>query len=209
MDPARARNGNPLASSPAPLSPGGALMLAAGFGLAAGYLDLCGIFLSKHGLRTTAFYQQGRYFPWAVPVAHLTILMVPGLLVAGLNRLRAGLVSVRAATWPFAILAIWGPLLNLPLSGTASLLMAAGLGQLISRKVAELGPRGRRWAHPSLAGLAATLVAIAAVTTGGPMVAEYRAMARLPASPSGAPNVLLIVMDTVPRREPEPLWLRT
>ena len=43
------------------------------------------------------------------------MMMAPGLLVAGLNRLRAGLVPVRAAAWLFAALAIWGPLLNLPL----------------------------------------------------------------------------------------------
>ncbi len=197
MRPARAGNGIPIASSPSPLSPLGALSLAAWFGLAAGYLDLGGMFVSKHVLHATVFYQQGRNFPWAVPVAHLTILMMPGLLVAGLNRLRAGLVSVRATAWLFATLAIWGPLLNLPLSGKASLLLAAGSGRLISRAVAGLGPRGRRWGRLSLAGLAGLLVVIAAATTGGRAVAEYRALARLPAPPSGAANVLLIVMDTV------------
>jgi arylsulfatase A-like enzyme len=197
---ARARSGNPMASSPSPLSPRGALALAAWFGLAAGYLDLCGIILAKHWLHTSVFYQQGRYVFWAVPVAHLTIMMVPGLLAAGLNRLRAGLVSLRAAAWLFATLAIWGPLLNLPLSGRASLLLAAGSGRLISRGVAGLGPRGRRLARRSLAGLAGLLVVTAAGTIGGRAVAEYRASARLPAPPSRAANVLLIVMDTVRAR---------
>ena len=197
MHPAQAGNGNPVMLIPPRLSPWGTLLLAAWFGLAAGYLDLGGIVLLKHGLRTSVYYQQGRFFPWAVPVAHISILMVPGLLVAGLNRLRAGLVSVRAAAWLFATLAIWGPLLNLPLSGMASLLLAAGSGRLISRCIAGLGPRGRRWARRSLAGLAGLLAAVAAATTGAQAVAEYRALARLPAPPSGAPNVLLIVMDTV------------
>ncbi len=41
----------------------------------------------------TLYYEQGRHFPWTVPVANLAVLMVPGLLVAGANRLRPGLVS--------------------------------------------------------------------------------------------------------------------
>jgi arylsulfatase A-like enzyme len=193
----RAGEGKPVATSPPALSPRGALLLAAWFGLAAGYLDLGGIILSKYVRHSSVYYQQGRFFLWAVPVVHVTILMGPGLLMAGLIRLRAGLVSVRTAAWLFATLAIWGPLLNLPLSGTASLLLGAGSGRLISRGVAGLNLRARRWGRRSLVGLAGLLGAIAAVTTGGPVVAEYRALARLPAAPSGAANVLLIVMDTV------------
>jgi arylsulfatase A-like enzyme len=179
------------------LSPRGSLWLAAGFGLAAGYLDLAGLVLAKYGIRSSVYFQQGRFFPWAVPLAHLTMMMAPGLLVAGANRIRAGLVPVRAAAWLFATLAIWGPLLNLPLSGTASLLLAAGSGRVISGIVARLGPRGRTWGRRSLAGLAGLVVAIAAVTIGAHAVEEHRALARLPAPASGAANVLLIVMDTV------------
>ena len=75
----------------------------------AGYLDLGGIILNKDVLHASVYYKQGRFFPWAVPLANLAILMVPGVLVAGLNRLRPGLVSVRAAAWLFATLGLWEP----------------------------------------------------------------------------------------------------
>jgi arylsulfatase A-like enzyme len=197
MSVAPAGQGHPPTSSSSRLSPHGAVFLAAWFGLVAGYLDLGGIILLKHGLHTSPHYKLGRFFPWTVPVANLAILTVPGLLVAAFNRLRPGLVPVRAAAWLFATLAIWGPLLDVHLSGTASLLLAAGVGRLISRGIAGLGPRGWRWGRRSLAGLACLLGAIAVATIGGQTAAESYAVARLPAPASGADNVLLIVMDTV------------
>jgi arylsulfatase A-like enzyme len=182
------------------LSPRGALLLAAWFGLAAGYLELAGIVANRHVLHAEVYYKQGWFFPWAVPLADLVIVMVPGALVAGLNRLRPGLVSVRLAAWAFATLGLWGALLNLPLKGVATLLLAAGLGRVLASMVAACGPRRRRWGRYSLIGLAGALAIVAAVTIGRQALAESRALARLPAPPSGAPNVLLIVMDTVRAR---------
>jgi arylsulfatase A-like enzyme len=197
MPSAPVAQGQPHTSSPSRLSPRDALLMAAWFGLAAGFLDLGGMVLLKHGIHASAVYKLGRFFPWTVPLANLAILTVPGLLVAAVNWVRPGLVSVRAAAWLLATLAIWGPLLDMHLNGTASLVLAAGLGRLISRGLAGIGARGRRWGRLSVAGLASLLVTIAMVTIGGQMWAEYRARTRLPAPPPGARNVLLIVMDTV------------
>ena len=182
------------------LSPRGALVLAAWFGLVLGFLDLGGVILKRDVLHALPYYKQGRFFPWTVPLANLAVLMVPGLLVSGLNRLRSGLVSVRAAAWLFATLGLWGALLNLPLAGAASLLLAAGLGRWVSRAIAASGPRCRRWGRISLVGLAGTLAIIAAVTIARQALAEARALARLPAPPAGARNVLFLVLDTVRAR---------
>jgi len=189
---------NAAQPSRASLSPRGALLLAAWFGLAFGYLDLGGYILRKDILQASVYYKQPRFFLWAVPLANLAILMVPGLVIAGLNRLRSRLVSLRVAAWVLATVGLWGALLNLPLAGAASLLLAAGLGRWIGRMVAALGPRCRRWGRLSLVGLAGSLAAIAAVTIGRQVLAESRAVSRLPAPPpAGAPDVLFIVLDTV------------
>ena len=68
---------------------------------------------------------------------------------------------------------------------------------MIGGFVARLGPqrpaRGRR----TWRGLPGSSSRSPRVTIGVHAVAEHRALARLPAPPSGAANVLLIVMDTV------------
>jgi arylsulfatase A-like enzyme len=193
-------SGRAIAAKPsaAPLTPRGALLLAAWFGLAFGYLDLVGYILRKDVLHASVYYQQARFFFWAVPLVNLAILMVPGLVIAGLSRLRSRVVSLRVAAWIFATVGLWGALLNLPLAGAASLLLAAGLGRWIGRMVAALAPRFLRWGRLSLVGLAGSLLVIAAVTIGRQVLAESHALSRLPAPPSaGAQNVIFVILDTV------------
>jgi arylsulfatase A-like enzyme len=193
-------SGRAAGSGSSALSPQGALLLAAWFGLMAGYVELAGILLKRDVLHASVYYKQGWFFPWAVPLADLVILMIPGALVAGLNRLRPGTVSVRLAAWLLATLGLWGALLNLPLKGAASLVLALGLGRWIGGAAAAPCPRRRRWGRRSLVGLVGALGIIAAASIGRHVLAESRAFARLPAPRPGSPNVLLIVLDTVRAR---------
>jgi arylsulfatase A-like enzyme len=179
------------------LAPSTALVLAAWFGLVGGYLDLGGMVLKKHYLHPQLYYWHGREFPWMVPVANLLLLLVPGIVVAGVNWVRPGAVSPRAVSWLLATLAVWGPLLRMPLDGAASLLLAAGLGRWISRAIAARGLFFPRFARRSLVGLFGVLGMIVALVSGRHALAEARALARLPAPTPGTPNILLIVGDTV------------
>jgi arylsulfatase A-like enzyme len=194
---APAQLGQPQATSEADLSPRSALVLAAWFGLVGGYIDLAVVVLKKDVLHVSLYYWQGRDFFWTLPLANLVILMIPGLVVAAANRLRPGAISLRNAAWLFATLAIWEPLLRMPLHEAASLLLAAGLGRRIGREVASRAARFRRLARWSLAALVGAVGATAAVSCGRRVLAESRATASLPAPPPGAKNVLLIVLDTV------------
>jgi arylsulfatase A-like enzyme len=182
------------------LSPRGALQFAAWFGLLGGYLDLAGMFLRRKYWDQDLYYWEGRDFPWTVPLANLALVMAPGLLVAVANRLRPGLVPLRFAAWVFATVALWGPLLRMPVSGTASLLLAAGLARWASRGTAAYAPRFPRLARASLGALIGVLAALAAASSGRHAVREWLALSRLPAPPAGAANVLLVVMDTVRAR---------
>jgi arylsulfatase A-like enzyme len=186
-------------TSPSALSARGALGLAMGFGLAGGYLDLM-IMLVKKILDPKRYYywHEGRFFPWAVPTASLALLVLPGLVIAAANRLRPGLVPGRAAAWLLAALALGGGLLKLPLFGWASLLLAAGVGRWISRAVVALVARlGRPGRFALWEILVSPLGVLVALSSGRQAVEEWRALARLPAPPRGASNVLLIVLDTV------------
>jgi arylsulfatase A-like enzyme len=155
------------------------------------------IHLRRDVLHSSFYYEQGRYFQWAVPVASLAVLMLPGLAIAVLNRLRPGIISPRLGVWIFGTLAIWGPLLRAPLYGAATLLLAAGISRSISPWFSRPDSRFRRFARYSLPALAALVAGTATATYVRQVLTEYRAVARLPAPPAGAANVLLIVMDTV------------
>jgi arylsulfatase A-like enzyme len=103
---------------------------------------------------------------------------------------------MRAASWLFAVLAIWAALLRLPLYGACTLLLAVGLGRPISAAVAS-----RAW-HPrtvryTFAGLLGLLAVLAALSSGRLAIREHLAVAGLPPAPPGARNVVLIVWDTV------------
>jgi arylsulfatase A-like enzyme len=179
------------------LTPRSALVLAAWFGLVGGYLDIGMILLRRDIFGATLHYEQSRDFWWAVPLANLAVVMAPGLLVAGLNELRPGLISTRTAAWLCATLALWGPLLRAPLYGWATLLLAFGVARWISGKVRRGRAAFDRSARIGLGGLVIVVVLTAIGCRGRAALAESRALARLPAAPAGAANVLLIVMDTV------------
>jgi arylsulfatase A-like enzyme len=178
-------------------TPREALLLVAWFGLGGGFLELGALLMAKNVLHTVEYYKQPRFFPCTIPLANLAIMLVPGLLVATLNRLRPGLVPLRAALWVFATLMLAAPLLVLPVTGWTGLLMAAGLGRLISRLGVTHAALARRLIRVSLVGMAGMLVAITASTIALPAATEYWTNSHLPTPPSGASNVLLLVMDTV------------
>jgi arylsulfatase A-like enzyme len=185
------------ASGESALSPRRALVLAAWFGLAGGYFDLALIFLKRDVFHLSLYYEQGRFFRWVVPVSDLLIMLIPGLMVAAIARFRPGLLSSRRAVWLFATLALWGPLLRLPLYGAATFLLAAGAAHSQSGWVARRMLAGRWFAPLSLAGLAGAVAVTAVISVERHVRTESQALAILPTPPPGAGNVLLIVMDTV------------
>ena len=117
-------------------------------------------------------------------------------MLAVFTRLFPRTVSVRMGSWLLATLGLWSALLRLPLYGICTLCLAAGLGRPISAAIPGWlvqRPRARR----TLAGLVGLLIALAVLSSGRRAIREYLAVAALPAPPSQARNVLLIVWDTV------------
>ena len=113
------------------LAPMATILLAISFGLCAGYLDIGVLFFKKYCWNSEGHFRNARDFPWTVPVGHAVLMLVPGVVVAAVNRFRPVPMSLRAGSWLFATLAIWSALLRMPLYGGCSLLLAAGLGRVI------------------------------------------------------------------------------
>ena len=115
-----------------PVSPMGSVLLAISFGVCGGYLDLGFIVFKKFFLNHEGSFRVARDFPWTVPVSHALLLLIPGLVVAVVNRVLPKLIPLNSVMWLFASLAIWSALLRLPMYGVCSLFLAVGVARLIS-----------------------------------------------------------------------------
>jgi arylsulfatase A-like enzyme len=128
---------------------------------------------------------------------HAALMGVAGLVVAIVNGIRPGGVTLRALAWQLGSLSTWFALLRMPLYGVCTLLLAAGLGRPISAAVVAFS-RHPRASRSALAGLLGVLIVLAALSSGRQAVRNSRAAAVAAAAPHpGARNVVLIVWDTV------------
>ncbi len=178
------------------LSPIALVMLAITFGLCAGYLDLGIMLFKKYFVHSEGYIRSARDFAWTVPLGHAVLIGTVGIVVAAVNGLRRRGISLRASSWLFGTLAIWGALLRLPMYVACTLILAAGMGRLVSDAIVARGLSPRRLRQILIA-LFCVLGVLAGATTGRQAIAEYYAVANLPTSPSNARNVVLIVWDTV------------
>ncbi len=138
-----------------------------------------------------------RHFVGMIPASDLILFVAIGLILACANRVAPRLVR-RIAGPILAFVAFSALLIRVPsLSRYACWTLAAGLGIQAGRMAIKNTSRMRttiRWTLAPLAAVVATLFVAEVVRVGG---SESRAMATLPAPRRGAPNVLLLVMDTV------------
>jgi arylsulfatase A-like enzyme len=132
-----------------------------------------------------------------VPAANVAIVGSWGLLLAILGRLVPG-IGRGPLIFLLSNVAFLGPLLAIPgIRASACLALAVGLAAWtgpIVRAAPEPLPRlvrRGRW------GLVLVFFLLVGITVARDRVAERLAWSRLTAPPPGAPNVLLIVMDTV------------
>ena len=165
-----------------PLSPTAAVLLAISIGLCGGYLDLLVMFFVKSFWDEEGYFRTGRDFLWTVPVGHVVPLIFAAVLLAVVSWRRRRVPSLGTGSWLLATLAIWAVLFRLPLYGVASLLLAAGLGRLISGPVTALVKQpardGMHWQ-----GFSALLGLLAALSSGRQWAREYCAVNSLAAPP--------------------------
>jgi arylsulfatase A-like enzyme len=178
------------------LQPATILLLSTWIGLVAGWLDL-GLMVVNRRLIHGDFYRLGEHFVWLTPLGVAVMVLVPGMVLALIARLRRGGVRPGIVVGLLSFLGFLDACARLPLEIWASLLLSAGLaiqaGRLIgARRGATLG-LVRRTAPWLVGALAAVMLA----KIGGRAWSEHRARAALPPPSAVARNVLLIVWDTV------------
>jgi arylsulfatase A-like enzyme len=178
---------------------GDILLPASWFGLAAGLLEL-GAVLIQDAIDpkvTVDAIRTNRHYPWMIPLSDLTLLLVPGLMLALLARRGVKPFGPRASRI-FVALSALAPLLVIRgLHPAACVLLAGGLATSIGPFLMRRASGCSRMVRITLPILAAIVTTLALVRGSAVIKAESRALAALPPARPGSPNVLLIVMDNV------------
>ncbi|MFO0953710.1 MAG: sulfatase-like hydrolase/transferase [Isosphaeraceae bacterium] len=191
------------ASDPAarPLGPRAALGVSVWFGLAVGLLELGLTFAVKPVFDASpGLFRMNRHILWTVPLVNLLLFAGCGLASAWVMRLRPR-SGARAALVPLCALAVLTFLLALRRLHTGACLpLALGLGYRLARRVERHLPGFLVLARRSGPVLALAAAGVAGVSLGSHLLREPWAIALVPPIASAgpdAPNVLLVVLDTV------------
>ncbi|MDR3638715.1 MAG: sulfatase [Isosphaeraceae bacterium] len=174
--------------------------LAIWCGFVVGLMEL-GIVLARKYWPATAHSTVGmsRHFPWMVPASSLILFATCGLFLAALARVRPRWAMT---VGPHVLLfqASMALLLTIPAFNTVACALLSGGIAYRGVPWATQAPRGR-WlggaVRKTFPLLAAVGLGLFAFCFGAEWWAERHALSRLPVAPRAAPNVLLIVMDTV------------
>lgn len=170
------------------------------FGLVAGWLELGFVLtqrivnphVSLDALRTN------RHFAWMIPVGDVLIFSVVGLAIVVFARFRPGLA--RWVVWRLVVgLSFLTLLLTVEgLHALAALSLSCGLASLIAPWLQRRAAAGfGRKVRVSFLMMAVGLSIFTATTYRRVKTVEDRAQALRPPARPGAPNVMLIVLDTV------------
>ncbi|MFO0953015.1 MAG: sulfatase-like hydrolase/transferase [Isosphaeraceae bacterium] len=177
------------------VGPASILCWAAWSGLFVGGVGLL-MFLAQSNWVDPRNYNMSRHFPWMFLASGLITQGAPGLLLAAFAVLRGGRLHARAAIAVLAFPFYLDLLFRWPIMTVACLLLAAGLAARTSSFLAARVSSFDRLVKRSLAAMGL----VAGLIVGGSVAAEAVARGSFRASrpPSaGAPNVLLLVLDTV------------
>ena len=184
------------ADAPAPLRAGDIVRYAAWCALAGALLQLVFVAVRKYLLGTMVL--QNPQIVWMAPVALLALFTLPAALFMLGARLWPRLVTRRLVLWTFVFLAAVNiALMYERLHKVAILVLAAGAATQLVRTVATRSAGFDRLVRRSLPLFAALVALMGVGLNGWRALAERRALAALPPARAGAPNVLLIILDTV------------
>lgn len=180
----------------APVSPAAMFRLAAALGLAAGMVELLLWGIMRFVLGRFLFV--GRDVLWMTPLAELLLFLLAGSILVLVARVAPRWMTLRTvATVLLTLSAFAVALMYPPLDKRAGIVIALGVGVQGGRWVAGHADLALR-----LAGRIALGFGVLALLMGGGehlhrLWAERRGLAALPSAAEHAPNVLLLILDTV------------
>jgi glucan phosphoethanolaminetransferase (alkaline phosphatase superfamily) len=166
------------------------------FALATGFLEVALRLAQRHLLDTRTFLSED--VVWMAPLANLGLFALVGGLLALGRRFRPEWVSLPRVAGLFLFLLLLGPALAVErLHPAATTLLAAGIAVQASRLLRTREHLFMRLIPATGIGMLVVLILLGAASLAGRRIAEGTAISALPDAPQGAPNVLLLILDTV------------
>ncbi|MHC4594403.1 MAG: sulfatase-like hydrolase/transferase, partial [Planctomycetota bacterium] len=137
-------------------------------------------------------------FVWMIPLANVIFFAIPTLFFLFADLLWPKIDSLRFTTFVLALLGCMNLLfMYTRIHHYAALLLAFGIAVQTSRFIMVHRFAFRSLVHRTVGWMAGLVVVMGVSVQGWQMIAERQALAKLPAAPANAPNVLLITLDTV------------
>lgn len=177
---------------------GDRLLAALWFALVFGMLEAS--VLGVRRLVFADFIWSSRHIAWMTPASYVLFFGLPALGLTLVARVRPRWIPLG---WIAGACVAVGMAAMLRLLGeqrihiAAVWILAVGLGVQVARIVGRGPAVFTRLVRRTLPWLAGVLLAVTAGTEGAWALGERWALARLPAAAPGAPNVLLLILDTV------------
>jgi len=185
-----------FASTPV-IGRGEILGLAAWLGLLSGFVELIQYGIQKFLLGY--ILKQSEHELWITPITYLLLFLAVAVILGWLlARLWPRGIPISVAVAPLAMLAAWCPFsTQRQLAGWTVVLVCAGIALQIARSAANRPAGYVRLARKMTPWMLGLVVLAAAGIPATKAASEMVITARLPDARPGAPNVLLIVLDTV------------
>ncbi|MBA2564689.1 MAG: sulfatase-like hydrolase/transferase [Gemmatimonadetes bacterium] len=173
------------------------LLVAAWAGALTGLVEVfLRLVIQQRVLGKSLFF--GPHFVWMAPVADALLFAGAAALLLALGRVHGGLRTPRAALFLVTFLfAVSLALLYPGLHRLAAVVLGAGLALQASRILAPRAQSVWHLARRSGPWVGAVVLALALGVSGWRSARAWQAERSLPAATSDAPNVLLLVLDTV------------
>ena len=178
-----------------------AFTMSVWFGLSTGLLEL-GLTLVQKPLHdpSPGFFRINRQIVWTIPTFNLALFALVGVLLAVVVRLRPTR-SVRLCAGSLGLLSIATLMLSSRrLHPLACFILAGGFAYRVTFRIERNLAAFQRIVRLSLFPLAGGMIGLVGFSLGAQMLREHKVMASLPTVPANgpdAPNVLLVVLDTV------------
>lgn len=178
-----------------PVAPGMCLRLTLWFALVLGLLEVGHVALRSYGFGL--FVRKPPEIVWMVPLSYALLLLPAGLLLAAAARRWPAAITMPVVVFPLTLFAALSQCLFYPVQRVAVAILSVGIAVQVARAAAA-HPRRLLTVHRR------TWIALVVFVFAGFVgVSTWRtssywsALRALPPAPAGAPNVVLIVLDTV------------
>jgi arylsulfatase A-like enzyme len=178
-------------------APSAIILMALWVGLVTGFLDLS-LLAFKRRFIDHDLVRLGVGYPWIIPAAVAALVLLPGVALAAVAWFRHRGIPAGMSVGVPTFIGLLDVSTKFPLEFWSSSLLSAGLAVQTIRILRRRPDACLRLVRSTLPLLAGLVLLLGLTTSGRRAWSEHRALAALPPPPATpAPNVLLIVWDTV------------